>query len=480
MVTDQWRALFFSKRSTSPIFLYLLILLPFILYKYWQFLAASAEQMIERTGDNPLTELFFINLAAWLLPAWSSQPIGVRLKRNRFFPFRERSLFFIRTLALLTTPVSILAFVFSGLSFYPIFRAADPPAAALCAAGLLLFAVWTSFTFVNLLNLRGGRPIIFGIAALTIVGTTFFGPLTGLTPATLHAAPGSILFDVLFNNSLIFNFVLVTAVTAIGAAASFLSLKGFLEEETGPPRNSKNEAIEPADPFYGRPAFSTKAGLLVKKDLGNIFRLSLAPYVSLLITIYYAYFLSVSNENGHRSSSGFLIYIFIPHALMFFNFFGLDPLPAIERYASLAIDPAETIRIKNLSSLAAAGVSLVIILPVMLFKFGPVIALGLAVKWCLLTAGYLSVGNFLSVIFSFKRRDKGAFPAGLFSGYAGAVLILSFMLVLTDSLGRENVVRSMWIGCLVLLVYTIVYFISLLWAKKNLRRYWESIRSSAS
>ncbi len=479
LVTNQWRELLF-KRSSGSLALIFLVAFPFVLYKYWIFLQEATESIAGLQGKyalSTLSILFFLNMVCWFLPVWSSQQLSSHLKTTKFFPLSFRSLYFVKYITFFLVPAAIFPSILSILSFYPVFHEANFLSAVLYSVAVIIFSISVDFALVNILNLRNGRFLLLVTLILITSGLMLFSTSLTDVAAGVNRLLTCFLSTFLFTQSVFLNLFTALCLILIATALSVGSFKLFWEQEIASNRSSRRVRNFR---FFEDSRFFIRYGLLLRQDLKVQVRSSFGPYLSVFITIYYAYFLLVSSTDAYMSFNIFLGLIFIPQLQIFYNFFGFEKVSSIERYASFPIKPSELIKLKNLVAIMLSIIILVILLPVIYLKFSFVVAVGFSLKWCLLTMGYLVGGNLLSIYLPFSRRYSGGFPNQLLFSYSGLILITTCILIMIDSLSENSVIKANWINAGTLGIYALFYFISLRWNDRYLNIQWENIRKAVA
>ena len=65
-------------------------------------------------------------------------------------------------------------------------------------------------------------------------------------------------------------------------------------------------------------------------------------------------------------------------------------------------------------------------------------------------------------------------------GYAGMMMVTSFLLIMIDSLSNNSVNTGNWINIGILIIYALFYFVSLRWNDRYLSGRWESIQKAVA
>jgi hypothetical protein len=441
-------------------------------YQYWGFLAATRESFLNKDNKN-IGLLLLINLIVWILPVWDAQRLSSQLKRAAFFPFNNISLFTIQFLSIFLMPTSLLATIVSAITFYPVFYAKFFLAGIFWWAICTLSSILIIFGCINLLKLAVSRQIIAAVIFLLFIyllvtGNSGWRQLNEAGLFLNEALAGSVLQNTSWINVFL-SFLCLFAAFAIAFFASFIT---FSYPESSLVTSKRVS-------FLDKLKISSKNGLLIKKDF-RFFLSSLIPYLGLLVAAYFAYFLNLSKEDATQSFSFVLSFIFLINAFLAFNFFGYDNASAIDRYILSPINPDLIVKLKNATFLIIMSIQLIIIIPVIVFKFGIIAFIVFLLKFAILSLSYFTWGNFLSIIHPFRFNRFGSVFGIVFPYYSAAALFNTFVLILTDSVSEASLTARLWISVPVFFGTLLIYLFSLYWGNKKIPYRWEEIRTQVS
>ena len=231
--------------------------------------------------------------------------------------------------------------------------------------------------------------------------------------------------------------------------------------------------------IFGTIHFPGKFGGLIKKDL-RYFRRLLDSYIGIAITLATCSYLVFSA----RPEAGFvwaaLIAVFLGNAAIGFNSFGLDSAAGFDRYLLFPVGNKTLLRTKNTAFVVAIAIQAIPIVGLAFWRLGFTNGSLTVIEAGLLTLAYLIYGNVMSVTqpakMYFFRFSSGGSPisalGGAIFGSLPGLLMLRFLL--------EDSPFVVWQIAGMILVYSVLYVVSISWSANYFGRNRERIRLSIS
>src|SRR5205807_1807467 len=152
------------------------------------------------------------------------------------------------------------------------------------------------------------------------------------------------------------------------------------------------------------------AGGFAAKDF-RYFRKLLDPYFGVLATIMGCFYLVNSTVPSAAGASVFVIIVFISHAPLAFNSFGLDTRSGLDRYALLPATGATILRGKNLAFLVVIGIQVAPIIGLTCWRLGLSAGALTLLEVASLAGAYLAWGNWMSITLPTKMEFFRFAPA---------------------------------------------------------------------
>src|SRR5688572_30823149 len=476
----QWRAYRRRFRRTGNITannLGLLILVGGIgAIRYFQQLPVAANQLAkgETTRYEALLTVLFL---VWMLPVMGESKRSITPIRLVHLPLNTTELFAIRLGSIFCSPVAWIIMAGALTLAYPLALAPHPFMGIIALFVFLQLGLLVGLTITDLLPSGLARKLLLGavLVASAAGGLLWMGERAELSASLKSLLPHRLAADAAVSS---------TPLRSIGILVLFTILFGLLARWTFKftlqPRAARRSQ---AFTFFGVLQLPGKFGGLIKKDLRYASRL-LDLYLALPLIILFNVYL-VSNPAPSAVALFVVVAFLFPVCLSFaFNSFGLDSSVGLDRYTLLPLSNKEKLLSKNL---AFAGVMIALytaLLPLASWKLGTrAVVLGF-VELIIVWLAYVSIGNAMSVKQPFKmqfyRFASGGSPVDALMGMiSGSIPALIIVFLLTRA-GSEALWASGAIFgiALLLLIYLVVFYISLSRAARALEHRWEQLRRS--
>ena len=419
-----------------------------ILFKYLRLLRSANVDLA--LGSTTLVRA----LLAGILLAWLILPLisraAISLRRLRHMPFSLKDLLAIRIVSLLMTPYSWIVVAASLAICYPLAHAPRPWAAIIGALLFIMMSCTTGLAVAHLLDVAAWRKFLFVVLVLLCVASAFVigNHPRGLAQIT-RLLPSNLVADASIGKNPMRAIGSLITLNILGFAALWWSFR---------------QSLANAHPIWSRRRIDSfllnlpgAAGGFAAKDF-RYFRKLLDPYFGFLATILGCFYLVNSSVPSAAGTSALVVIIFISHAPLAFNSFGLDTRSGLERYALLPATGATILRGKNLAFLVLVGIQAAPIIVLMCWRLGLSAGALSLLEVASLAGAYLAWGNWMSVALPTKMEFFRFAPvsSSLPETIAG-VVFASLPGVLIVYLLRTKPEQMMWPGLLIFLVCAMLY-----------------------
>jgi hypothetical protein len=396
---------------------------------------------------------------AWLVLPLISRP-AISLRGLRHMPFSTTELLSIRIASLLIAPYSWIVVVASFALCYPLAHAPKPWAAITAALLFIAMSCSTGLVVAQLLNIAVWRKRLFAVIVLVCAVAAYvlsrepsgFAQITWMLPSNLVA-------DASIGKNPMLAIGLLLLLNIPGFVAVWWSFRQSLGNGHQVRSRRRMDSL-----LFDLPG---AAGGFAAKDF-RYFRTLLDPYFGLLATALGCFYLVNSSAPSAVGASVVIVFVFISHAPLAFNSFGLDTRSGLDRYAILPATGATILRGKNLAYMVLVGIQSAPIIVLTGWRLG-LSAGALTLLEVASSAGaYLAWGNWMSIALPAKMEffrfapASGSLPetiAGLVFGSLPAVLMIYLL--------RTTPERMIWLSLLnSILCVTLYYFATILAGKR--------------
>ena len=442
-----------------------------ILFKYLRVLRSASIDLASgnTTGGQFLLAVIFL---AWLVLPFISRP-AISWRGLRHMPFSLAELLAIKIVSLLITPYSWVVVGASLALCYPLAHAARPCAAITAAPLLIAISCSTGLAVAQLLSIAIWRKRLFAVLVLVcaVAAYLFSREANGVAQIT-RLLPNNLVADASIGKNPILAIGSLLLLNVAGFAVVWWSFRLSLANE--PEVRSRRRIDSLLSNLPGA------MGGFAAKDF-RYFRKLLDPYFGVLAAALGCFYLVNSNVPSAVGASVFIIIIFISHAPLAFNSFGLDTRSGLDRYALLPSTGATILRGKNLAFLVLLGIQVAPIIVLTCWRLGPSAGALTLLEVASLASAYLAWGNWMSIALPARMEFfrfapvSGSIPetiAGLVFGSLPGVLMIYLLRTKPD--------RMMWLSLLISLLCLTLYNFATMLAGKRFELKRESIVGSIS
>ena len=441
--------------------------------RYIQQLPLTANQLA-RGETQRYQVLLLLVFLAWMLPVMAESRRSISTRDLLHLPLSTGELFSIRLASIFVSPVSWVLAAGSLALVYPLSRSLNPIGGIV---GLLLFvllALFTSLTITHVLSNAFARRIIF---VVVIALSATLGLLWWLQRSTLTRPPSYLSFWLPTKLAAPVSsemLVSLAALAVMNAAVLFIAYWTFMPSvDTGRKQRTQGFSLLSLIELPG--AF----GGLIKKDLRYSSRL-LDVYLALPIVILVDLYLMLGAEPSAFAFWVIAAILVLPCISLAFNCFGLDSPLGLDRYTLFPLSGREILLSKNLSFALLMLLLIGLILPLAIWKLGVVASLIGLMVFVLVGLAYVSIGNWLSVRQPFKMQFYRFASGGSMVDAVMGVIFGSLPGVIAIHFLNNEGYGAVWKIALLLLLYVLVYILSLSLSARAFDRQREVIRASVS
>lgn len=442
-----------------------------ILFKYLRVLHSAGLDLASGNTTRVQSLLAGIFLA-WLVLPLISRP-GISLRGLRHMPFSTTELLSIRIASLLIAPYSWIVVAASFALCYTLTHAPRPWAAITTALLFIAMACSTGLVVAQLLNIAVWRQRLFAFIVLVCAVAAYvlsreasgFAKITRFLPSNLVADASIGKNPMLAIGSLLL-------LNVPGFVAVWWSFRQSLANAR------KVRSRRRTDPllFY----LPGAAGGFAAKDF-RCFRRLLDPYFGVLATALGCFYLVNSSAPSVVGVSIISVIVFIFHAPLAFNSFGLETRSGLDRYAILPATGATILRGKNLAFLVLVAIQVAPIIALTCWRLGLSAGALTLLEVVSLAGAYLAWGNWMSIALPTKMEFfrlapvSGSLPetiAGLVFGSLPGVLMIYLL--------RTTPERMIWLSLLISIVCVTFYYFATILAGKRFELKRQAILGSIS
>ncbi|MCA1575834.1 MAG: hypothetical protein LC794_00560 [Acidobacteria bacterium] len=444
--------------------------------RYFQQLPLAANQLAN--GETARYEaLLIVVFLVWMLPVMGESKRSITPIRLVHLPLTTTELFAIRLGSIFCSPLAWIIMAGALALAYPLALAAHPFMGIIALLIFLQLGLLVGLTVTDLLHSGLARKLLLVAALVAIAagGFVWLGKRAEWSASLKSLLPHRLAADAAVSS---------TPLSSIGVLVLFTVLFALLARWTFKftlhPRAARRSQ---AFTFFGVLQLPGKFGGLIKKDLRYASRL-LDLYLALPVVILFNVYL-VSNPAPSAVALFLVVAFLFPLCLNFaFNAFGLDSSLGLDRYTLLPLSTREKLLSKNLAFAAVMIALYMTLVPLAFWKLGTrAVVLGF-VELIVVWLAYASIGNTMSVKQPFKmqfyRFASGGSPVDALMGMvSGSIPALIIVFLLTRA-GSEALWASGAIPgiALLLLIYLVVFYVSLKRASRALENRWEQLRRS--
>ncbi|HBB94405.1 MAG TPA: hypothetical protein DC054_03365 [Blastocatellia bacterium] len=442
-----------------------------IFFKYLRVLGSAGLDLTSGNTTRVRSLLAGIFLA-WLVLPLISRP-AISLRGLRHMPFSTTELLSIRIASLLIAPYSWIVVAASFALCYPLVQAPRPWAAITAALLFIAMSCSTGLAVAQLLNIAVWRKRLFAFIVLVCAIAVYvlsrepsgFAQITWMLPSKLVA-----------DASIGKNPMLAIGSLLLLNVPVFVAVRWSFRQSLASAREVRSRRRMDSLLFD----LPGAAGGFAAKDF-RYFRTLLDPYFGLLATALGCLYLINSSAPSAVGASVVIVFVFISHAPLAFNSFGLDTRSGLNRYALLPATGATILCGKNLAYMILVGVQLTPIIVLTCWRLG--LSTGaLTLLEVTSSAGvYLAWGNWMSMALPAKMEFfcfasvSGSLPeaiAGLVFGSLPGVLMIYLM--------RTTPGRMIWLSLLISIVCVTLYYCATILSGRRFERKRQAIVGSIS
>ena len=467
----QWRAFwrrFIRTRHRAQFYLTVLAVLG------WAFIAilpaslSRAAQELSAGQTTSMDTVLWTFCALWLLVPVEDANISLTSRHLRAFPIDVGRLLSVRILSVFCSPVALLVGFGSLISLWPFLLARQTVLGGIAA--LLLFAMVLGLA-MSVSHLLGAaelrRPLLAAATVISVaLGAAFYtqGP-QGVEQlrAVVAVSPPHLVSAISVAATPSAAVIPLLTLVAVAAAIGYLLFWSFRRSLSG---QSSTQAV-------GRAArsvlwFPGRLGGLVRKEHHDFRKLlDLWPGLLLVLAVSVA---SLFGPLPPIIRQAIIVIVFVTNTNAIMNCFGLNTSAELTRYAILPLRGKEVLLIKNLGLAVIVATQLALLLPIAVWRSGPLEAGAEVLVAVILLLSHLAWGNLVSVTAPFRMQfyhfASGAGPitamAGTTIGSAPAVIVL--FLLQSDSPWSAAAMAS------VLMLSLAAYLVSLHYAGVSFER----------
>jgi len=442
-----------------------------ILFKYFRVLRSASVDLA--LGSTTLVQ----SLLAGILLAWLTLPLisraGISLRGLRHLPFSLAELLAIRIVSLLITPYSWIVVVASLAICYPLAHGTNPWAAVTVALLFIMMSCTTGLAIAHLLDVSAWRKLLFGVLVLLCVAAAFvMGKHASGFAQIARFMPSNLVADASIGKNQLLAIGSLMTLNVLGFAALWWSFRQSLANAQEVRSRRRMDSL-----LFDLPG---AAGGFAAKDF-RYFRTLLDPYFGVLATALGCFYLVNSNAPSAVVPSVFMIIIFISHAPLAFNSFGLDTRSGLNRYALLPATGATILRGKNLAYMILIGIQLAPIIVLTGWRLGLSAGAVVLLEVASLAGAYLALGNWMSIALPTKMEFFRLAPvSGSLPETIAGLVLGSFPGVLTIYLLQTTPERMIWLSLLISLACVTLYYFATILAGKRFELKRQTIVGSIS
>jgi hypothetical protein len=470
ILSYQWRAYWRRVRragniSTNNVGL-LVIVGGLALIRFFQQLPILKTQLAQGTTTKYevfLTIVFWV----WLLPVMGESRLSINTRTLLHMPLSYFELYSIRAGSVLMSPIVWTITVCVLILSYFVSSARNGVLAVVSLWTFLLIGFFTSLMVNHLLSHSAARKVLLLVllVASVVFGLSWFTTSTRLSSSVF--LPHHLAANVATSTSPVRPLAVLFGLFIVAVLASFFSFKMSLYVAES--KRSRG--------FSSFVALPGRFGGLIKKDIRYAFRL-LDVYLVVPVLIVMDIYLVVNPEPTASVVWASTIAILFPMMSLAFNSFGLDSPLGMDRYQLLPLSARELLITKNLAFGLIALLLFSLVGPLVVWKLGWVVT-GVALLQLLLgLLAYFSFGNWMSIKQPFRmqfyRFASGGSPVDAVMG----LLFGSLPCAITIYWLVQHGYKALWRVALMILIYAVIYVLSLNRAAQLLRSRTEFIRTA--
>jgi len=429
-----------------------------ILFKYFRVLG-SAGLDLASGNTTRIQSLVAVIFLAWLALLFISRP-AISLRGLRHMPFSLPELLAIRIVSLLITPYSWIVVGASLALCYPLAHAPKPWTAITAVLLFIAMSCSTGLAVAQLLNIAVWRKRLFAFLVLVCATAAYVlsSDASGVAQVT-RLLPSTLVADASIGKNSMLAIGSLLLLNVSGFAVVWWSFRQSLANAREVRSRRRLDSL-----LFGLPG---AAGVFAAKDF-RYFRKLLDPYFGLLATALGCFYLVNSSAPSAVGASVVIVFVFISHAPLAFNSFGLDTRSGLNRYALLPATGAIILRGKNLAYMILVGVQLTPIIVLTCWRLGPSAGALTLLEVASLAGAYLAWGNWMSIALPAKMEFFRLAPvSGSLPETIAGLLFSSLPAVLMIYLLRTKPERMMWPSLLISLVCLTLYcFVTILAGKR--------------